>query len=317
MTGEIDGLQPEEPIFKMVNGVKMEMTPEEAREHREYVEGKRRKQAEGKYKHTSYPAPDGYEIRLVAFLDILGFKQLAVKAKDDTKIFKNLWNALKTLNLTTQIAYFGSTDMGPRLYDIAEVSDSIAISVLVDGSIDAAFSQVRWILSTLFDVYGLICRGGITVGPVIHDRSMIFGPALQDAIELESKADVPRVLIQDSVIAEALNPGVLEYGVRKKGHNVRQDTDGKYFVDYLSSPLLADEAHPFLSQYRSQVLNLINDPDNQNPKFWYKYEWLINYFNLTVEDYPKAGVSPIEIPTFSSYIGLQITEYVNKAMNDK
>lgn len=51
--------------------------------------------------------------------------------------------------------------------------------------------------------YGILFRGGITYGKVVHTDKMLFGPAMNKAYSLESKTAVyPRIIIDNDVIKQ-------------------------------------------------------------------------------------------------------------------
>jgi hypothetical protein len=66
-------------------------------------------------------------------------------------------------------------------------------------------------------IKGYLLRGGVTIGDVIHDDEVVFGPGLNRAYYLESKvAKMPRFVLDNEVINELGNLGdlpVTEEGV--------------------------------------------------------------------------------------------------------
>jgi hypothetical protein len=79
----------------------------------------------------------------------------------------------------------------------------------------------------------ILCRGGITLGPVYHDGQVIFGPALAAARSLEKeRARFPRIILSPEVNGAVLaaQPPInkmLERFVRQ------DDADGVHFVNTL------------------------------------------------------------------------------------
>jgi hypothetical protein len=76
---------------------------------------------------------------------------------------------------------------------------------------------------------GLLLRGGLTVGELFHDGDVVFGDALVEAHEIESKAAKnPRVVVSASVISQfkdgpAAHPDIL-----------LQDGDGLWHLNYFA-----------------------------------------------------------------------------------
>jgi hypothetical protein len=71
---------------------------------------------------------------------------------------------------------------------------------------------LRLIFTQLFSAHlGFFIRGGVTVGDIVHDEHVVFGPALNRAYHLESQvADKPRIVLDP----ECLEPigGAKELG---------------------------------------------------------------------------------------------------------
>jgi hypothetical protein len=50
---------------------------------------------------------------------------------------------------------------------------------------------------------GFLLRGGITIGDIVHDDEVVFGPGLNRAYELESQvARMPRIILDPDLISE-------------------------------------------------------------------------------------------------------------------
>src|SRR5205807_662034 len=71
-------------------------------------------------------------------------------------------------------------------------------------------SEVFWTLNELLGVQvsliwrGMLSRGAVVEGKVLHTDKMIFGPALVEAYDLESKAALfPRIILGDSLLEVA------------------------------------------------------------------------------------------------------------------
>jgi len=164
-----------------------------------------------------------YREKYVAFIDMLGFSNLVLcSASDDAKKSRIL-EAIERLKDTACpnpatgmiITYFSdcivlSSDRSPR--GLVDMLDSI-----------------RVIAENLL-VVDMLVRGGLTVGAIHHDSQFMFGPAMIEAYQMESKQAVhPTILVSAKVGADVDALGVCE-------RLVHDDADPKRrYVNYLIS----------------------------------------------------------------------------------
>ena len=143
---------------------------------------------------------------LVAFVDLLGFSDI-IRKVDDTRqgivlrLLESLANATGDHTLES-VAIDNETKQIKFRPAISAFSDLIVFSFPSDkldqvgaGPIVLYLAQsVGHIFKQAFDVNCLI-RGGIAFGPLYHAGGVVFGPALVQAYELESKfAKWPRII---------------------------------------------------------------------------------------------------------------------------
>ena len=136
----------------------------------------------------------------VAFLDVLGFKQMA----SDPEWVKRYSHAI---DKNLEIARSADRE---RTIKLLAVSDSIIVASQAIGSdwksriksLRAVIAAVREIQSACV-IEDIWIRGGVSFGPLFFDEQVgkIFGQSLIDAYLLESKAKYPRVLIGPGVIS--------------------------------------------------------------------------------------------------------------------
>jgi len=160
-----------------------------------------------KYKEPYFPHQQ-YEDRLVAFIDILGFKDLVADTETDARKLQHLTAALDGLyNRIWQWEADGSYSS----FAFTQFSDSIVISALADST--DSFEMLQQLLlgvMELVDDYDILVRGGIARGQLIHDRAMVVGPAMVEAYRLESKEAIyPRIII-DKVLKEQIEADIEE-----------------------------------------------------------------------------------------------------------
>ena len=137
--------------------------------------------------------PD-YECRMVAFCDVLGWRNQIAKAGTDPK---------KIGALRRQILLVGrviSNVKSEADLRFSSFSDNIVLSGPVNDLTLAAFKVLLSDYQLSSAVLGFLTRGAVTVGDICHDREVVFGPALNRAYELESTvAKYPRIIFDKDV----------------------------------------------------------------------------------------------------------------------
>ena len=129
-----------------------------------------------------------YERRVVVFCDVLGWRDHIDKASNDPKKIGDLrrliLHASRSLNLREKLDLRIST-----------FSDNIVISQALSEKTQMLVQQMALLqLGVLFE--GFLLRGGITIGDIVHDNQVVFGPGLNRAYEIESKiARYPRIVL--------------------------------------------------------------------------------------------------------------------------
>jgi hypothetical protein len=140
---------------------------------------------------------------------------------------------------------------------------------------------------------GMFVRGGIAVGDLYVDESIVFGVALLDAYETEQSADTPRVVLAPSAV-EAVYQHLRYYG---KVSNAPQsgdlliDEDGKWFVNYLSD-LWPDRTEPPIFEWLESHATAVSERlvrFKGSPKILSKYVWAARYHNYFCEHLPGGN----------------------------
>ncbi|OAI44316.1 hypothetical protein AYO42_00795 [Rhizomicrobium sp. SCGC AG-212-E05] len=129
-----------------------------------------------------------YERRLVAFFDVLGWRDKIEKAGTDPIQLARLRNVVGFYSL---IAKKRGTDSDLR---ISTFSDNVAVSAKL-SDLDFLLLMVG-LVQILAVTEGCLLRGGVTIGDIVHDGDVVFGPALNRAYDIESRVAVyPRIVI--------------------------------------------------------------------------------------------------------------------------
>jgi hypothetical protein len=242
-----------------------------------------------------------YEQRVVAFIDILGFKSLLNETVDgkgndqeekiDTVI--SAYEAIRDIwNLDEKSELYDTKSIDTKKVSI--FSDCIVVSFKVEQKSEVFFTllEIKWLIMRLLS-RGILCRGGVSLGKFIHTDNYLFGPALVEAYTLESKAAMyPRVILDTNVIdAGAEN--------RKSGHSssdeigyvyslLEQDSDGMYYIDYFSKAQeeLDDPEYGF-AEYVANLGSIIRkglmaSSHHTKVDLRVKYSWMRERYNRMV-----------------------------------
>ncbi|MCW5777274.1 MAG: hypothetical protein KIS87_12625 [Phycisphaeraceae bacterium] len=173
-------------------------------------------------------APAGYRECFIAFLDILGFRELIERSESVPALVDSL-SQLTGVSARLKPG-MKETSHGPCPMQTRSFSDCVAVFTptkpgepFAKNGLSQLLFVVRHIHDKVLDL-GACVRGGVTVGKMYWDpawsrlddaqclgqESMLpltFGPGLVAAYELESKkAVVPRVLVDSSIIRCARKP---------------------------------------------------------------------------------------------------------------
>lgn len=139
-----------------------------------------------------------YEDKFVAFVDILGFKEIVTNsaARDDPKSVARMIRRLGSEDDIALYRGYGaevcptsekrSADLAMR---ISQVSDCVVVSAEVSpaGAINIV-NFCRKIAERLLLREGVLCQGYLTRGKIVHDGMMFFGPGYQAAVAGEKTA---------------------------------------------------------------------------------------------------------------------------------
>jgi hypothetical protein len=198
-----------------------------------------------------------YEIRTVAFIDILGFSDLVARSLDDAEFLNKLHYALQIVKNQGRVwmaqAFKDSNNSSEQNKTAIDAMDfrshtfSDCIVLSQQGSfIVPLFLSVSQLMMALMDL-GVLVRGGISIGPLYHDNNIVFGPALIEAYRLESRvAKSPRILVSGKVHIASQN-GIVYFpdqgssAVYRPCEFLRRDSDRQYHLDCLTFALISPQ----------------------------------------------------------------------------
>lgn len=198
--------------------------------------------------------------RVVAYLDILGFKEL-LKNKQD---FEQLLTVIKNIKQQDTRDYSEKITTKENITTITSMplitsfSDCIVLSVplrsLGAGGATNCLLQFIQQLSDSLIFGGYILRGGIAQGMVHHHDGTIFGEAYIEAYELESnKAINPRILISKEL---AVNYDKSMHGECNFLSKENYGND-EYYLDYLKlSFTIPDTKDRYLNKTKEKIKSI-------------------------------------------------------------
>lgn len=240
-----------------------------------------------------------YKTRVVAFLDILGWREAVFsKGKSGADVVKMLGHTLAQLQgMKSFIDSLGQLlpedQKWPGDPVMTQFSDCVMISVANDSHGRHALEETLYTLTSNLIQFGFLLRGGVTRGDVFHERGLVFGPALIEAHELESKsAFTPRIILSKELSGE--------WGGREMsgGFPWLPSGDGHLFFNFLppfmGNPFFTDQKlwQSRLAPIRELILRKAAD-QNCTEEVFSKYTWLASYFDKICDEYPNFGLERV------------------------
>jgi hypothetical protein len=180
-----------------------------------------------------------YEDRVLAYVDVLGWRKLVKESEKDFSVMKTVTEAVESLKRAEQgireLRDFAG-DQRALMPEVTVFSDTVVASCPPNRiAIDLLVGQLQ-LFSTELMLHGLYTRGALVRGPLVHTDGVILGPALVDAYELEtSVAKYPRILVTDTLrggaIADLMGQAVVSE------NDVLEDQDSFAILNIFRGPL--------------------------------------------------------------------------------
>lgn len=220
---------------------------------------------------------EGYENRFVAFLDILGFKELIYKIESEGEKSSDFQRVRSVLNFLHEESIESNGQHDLPVYEqkegymlekelgdprISYISDCVIIST--ESSFDGFKSLCNKITKFSTDIAydGIFLRGSITHGKVYHHGPMLFGSAYQKAYQLESEhAKHPRIIIDD-IVFDVLRGDQGKFPLNE--HAITKvDNDFSYLSNFPLNyhPMYTYSWLDFLLRVKSRILYHLNTFD--------------------------------------------------------
>jgi len=215
-----------------------------------------------------------FDVHLIAYLDFLGFeeKMTQEKSRYSLKILKYLLRGARSV--ANSISH--TNDINE--FQIKIFSDNIVISQKVEQEIlsNQITSLVNLVGSIQFHAlmyFGFLIRGGITIGELSIDSTIVWGTGLIDAYNIENNlANYPRIIISQKLLKE--------YELcKQKEINlydfIKEDFDGLWFINFL----LAAPNIELIPKKHEILKDFIESHIDKSEKIKQKVNWLATYFN--------------------------------------
>lgn len=220
---------------------------------------------------------EGYENRFVAFLDILGFKELIYKIESEGEKSSNFNRVRSVLNFLYEESIESNCQHDLPVYEqkegyilekelgdlrISYISDCVIVST--ESSFDGFKSLCNKITKFSTDIAcdGIFLRGSVTHGKVYHHGPMLFGSAYQKAYQLESEhANHPRIIIDD-IVFDVLKGDLGKFPLNE--HAITKvDDDFSYLSNFPLNyyPMYTPSWLDFLLRVKSRILYHLNTFD--------------------------------------------------------
>ena len=225
-----------------------------------------------------------YRERYVAFMDVLGFSQLVSDADHQAHKREVILAIIESLRTTL-------SEIPPTNFRFTQFSDCIAVSAdrSPDGII-AIFSGCAALVTDIFQL-GVMLRGGIAVGNLVHTSEVLFGTGLLGALAHDRSGGSPRIALQSNVMSDAEKWGYIDLTRRDHvdGHPMlhvlwefeNADTTG------VMQPLIRTAAGKIVRHLRSNISR-----EDLPLGVRAKWTWMVAYWNESVTNqglFPQCG----------------------------
>lgn len=210
----------------------------------------------------------------IAFIDILGFKNLVMNEQCDY-----LYNVFQQIRVSSQTRFNLNNELVSAFSKVKHYVMSDSIILYIEASIkDSFFALVRTCqflqMSLLTMEAPILVRGGITSGSIFSENEIIYGKGLVNSYLLEENTAIyPRIIFTK----KTLDNGRQNYEKIKQAFDslaFYKDHDELYSVDFMSLGFIKDLR--YVAIYLDHVLSFCqqNIDMETNDSVRSKYLWL-------------------------------------------
>ncbi len=222
---------------------------------------------------------------IVAYLDLLGVTTRMKNNINAQKVAMNKLHNLYNFNMNSarEIAMDGYKDIQFKIF-----SDNIIIAKKLSTDLKTRMQDIKCLLNcvsnfqctSVKDCVGWLVRGGISIGDLYIDETMVWGQTLLKSYELENNIAIfPRIVIDSNIICE------LQKDEELAGY-VSKDFDNMYFLNYL---YIQHFGGRFLENGFKLMLDELNG--KYSDRVYQKLCWHMNYVNKELDKKNERGES--------------------------
>jgi hypothetical protein len=228
---------------------------------------------------------------IVAFIDILGFSQSSMSCtsvEEAQRLLDKIAAAIDdSRSFVREAIVDGESALGKR-WATKFFSDNLAFGYPCDeGASDDA--SAAWFIIRCAQRYqlkmtlsGFFVRGALTHGPICLTDEIIFGTALIECYQLESKASiVPRIVLAEPLQQKLINS--YRASASRPDYSTDQaicrDVDGWWFVNYLEAAQDSRGVQwDLIEQHKTSILESLSHTTRHD--VLPKYGWACRYHNV-------------------------------------
>lgn len=291
-----------------------EFTDEEEKERdaeeAQWEAGRRQRENEQKQRQKEadeFRAGLIYSSRIVAYIDVLGWRQAIERSRNNVEYVKQLGNALTIIKGKVSYAsYLRETLQWPTDPQVTQFSDTILLSYAASkehsSMLESSLLGDLWSIIRSMLGLGFFVRGGIVLGDLIHKDSIAYGPALEKAWKLEKEiAAWPRIVL-DPTLAQIWSREIPVTNQNGTLIDVQRHwkvgADNYVFYDFLrpwpgAGQTSTTDHRQFMQQVRDEILANM-DANRNNSSVMKKYEFLTEYFNSACDEYPDCQIPKLD-----------------------
>lgn len=225
-----------------------------------------------------------FEEYIIAYIDFLGMKERMKQEKS----FESL-HVLKFILAGVQYRANSISSLNTiDNFDIKVFSDNVIIAQKIDkhrisNQIISIINLVSLIQFEAFFQFDFSLRGGITIGELSIDNSVVWGTGLMDAYKMESSyAIFPRVIVSEKTINTYQTEKDTSINLFSM---IKQDADGLWFVDYL----LAAPNLQLIPEMSESLRDKASSHACEDIRVRQKINWTIQYFNSFCRQFKDRG----------------------------
>jgi len=232
-------------------------------------------------------AESEYPARYVAFLDILGFRELITNLNEDETKLSSVRDLLRNIHNPDPELF---KNLLPKSdFRAQSISDAVAISAtMTPEGLAHIFMAVERLAQKLLKA-GYFLRGAIAKGKVFHDHEMVFGEGVVRAYHFESAvARYPRIMLPREIVedvAQCLKEGRLK---NVFDGQVRRSNDGPQYLHVLryyarikkmnNNDPEREQLLDTLTVIRNHIQRRLDEAVD-TPSHFEKVHWFADYWN--------------------------------------